>query len=286
LESPKYFVDVLTVISTDDSNVEIERRVRWELEGHSPIPIERLAYGWVRLSNDKVLYYATPFAPVGLAADMCPPGALIPAWSDLDSPDGVTEEDWNDAVRSDFSDIRDRGRLVELRRRESTGKLLRRLRLPMRVGVIAGLSLWLMAALFAAWTTLIDRRLVSSEGAATTALAKEEMLANMSRFSSGKHSVFDILAVVNRHRPTGVLLSRVEFFGNELVLEGRAGEVRQVNAYADELRASGVFGTIELPKIDTTGGRALFRLRLVPLRWPKVSPPNAEVTSGALKGAK
>jgi len=281
--SPTFFCAFLSPDTDVGGTDAIETRVRWELEGHAPVPLEDLAYGWVRLADARVLYYATPFVPAGLRDDESPPGVCIPVWSELDVPEGLTEQAWSDAGRTDYADIRDRGRLDLLRRRAVTGRRLRRLQAPLLVFGAVGVLLVTAGLVLNFRARLLERRLVAGAPAAAAMTAKRDLLLRLARFAEPGSGLFDLLVVANRYRPPGIALSRAEWADGVLVLDGRAGDVRQVNDYVGKLRHTGVFGTVAPAKIDTSGGKALFRVRLTVARWPKVAPlpPVAAGKAGA-----
>lgn len=280
VDSP-VFTERLPSGPPDESPAETDSRVRLDLEIHAPLPVDRLAYGWVRLVSGDVLYYAMPVERVPPHAEDVPAGRLIPDPARLLLPEGVSPGDLDGSTGGIYADLRPRDVLARRVSRAAADKILSRTVWPMRIGVGVAAVLLLVSLGMSAHTAWRDRRLEGEAERIREAEARADALFTLERLSGSGRSVFDLLAVVNVHRPESVAFSRVTFEDNrELVIEGRAGGVADINRWGDALRTTGHFGVVETPKLDTSRGRSTFRMRLTVTRWPKIADAPSAAPSG------
>ena len=278
-----FFAERLPAGPEGESPAEAESRVLLDLETGAPLPADRLAYGWVRLPSREILYYAAPRDRVPAHDSVAPAGAVIPAIDDVVLPAGVDAESFRKATRDFYADLRPRAEIAALRARASSDALIGKLLLPMKLGALAGLLL-LIAGIVLSSLVAVKRRKLDAEAPALKAVqSRADTLAALERLEGPGRSVFDALAVVNTHRPEGVGFNSVTFADNrELTLDGRASDVSGVNRLKDALTSTGFFGPVELPKLDASGGRSNFRMRLVFKNWPKVEgSPESAPAAGA-----
>ena len=282
---PLFFADRLPDVASE-SAAEAESRVLLELETTSPLPAEKLAYGWVRLPSRDLLYYAAPRERVPAHDAFATPGAVLPEPDAVLLPDGVSADDFRAASRDLYADLRPRAELLLLRERAAADRLLTRVAPALKFGALAGIALLLVGGGLAAERALKENALRASATALKTARENLTLLDTLDRFDAPARSVLDALALVNPHRPEPVAFTRVTFSDNrELALEGRSGEASAVNRFADSLRSAGLFAGVEVLKLETSGGRTTFRMRLSVTKWPKFAdaptPAEAAPASGS-----
>lgn len=275
-----FFAEVLPAGADTESAADTESRVSLDLESGAPLPLEKLAYGWVRLPSREILYYAAPRDHVPAHDAFAPAGAVLPDAEGIVFPAGVTPEDFQKASRDFHADLRPRPELAQLRARASADKLLSRLTLPLRLGAVAGVLLLLGAGVFAGLAAWQEARLAADAAKLKSAEERADMLATLDRMEAAGHSVFDALAMVNPSRPEGVAFSRVIFSDNrDLTLEGRASDVSAINRMAGALHASGHFGEAKTPKLDASDGRSSFSMKIPVIKWPAIADAATEVPS-------
>lgn len=273
-----FFAERLPAGPEGESPAEAESRVLLDLETGAPLPADRLAYGWVRLPSREILYYAAPRDRVPAHDSVAPVGTVLPEVDDVVLPSGVDAESFRKATRDFYADLRPRADLAALRARASSDALIAKLLLPMKLGALAGVLLLIVGIVFTSLVAVKRRKLEADAPALKAVQSRADTLVALERLEGPGRSVFDALAVVNFHRPEGVGFNSVTFTDSrELTLDGRASDVSGVNRLKDALTASGFFGPVELPKLDASGGRSTFRMRLVFKNWPKVegSPESA-----------
>lgn len=281
------FAEVLPAGAETESAAETESRVSLDLETGAPLPLEKLAYGWVRLPSREILYYAAPRDHVPPHDAFAPAGAVLPDPATIVLPEGVTTEDFQKAARDFHADLRPRAELAQLRARAAADKLLSRLTLPLRLGAVAGLALLIGAGMLTGWSSWRESRLDANADKLKSAEERADMLAMLDRMEAAGHSVFDALAMVNPSRPEGVAFSRVIFSDNrDLTLEGRASDVNAINRMADALRGSGLFGEAKLPKLDASDGRSSFSMKIPVTKWPKIADAATELSGASASDDK
>lgn len=263
-----------------ESPDDTEARVRLDLELNAPLPLERLAYGWVRLANGDVLYYAMPVERLPAHEAGAPVGGVVPDAASLVLPEGLSLSDLNGMRSGPFADLRPRDVLAEIGRRAAADRVLARVAGPLRIAAALAVVLLAVDGGLAAYNAWREQALAAEADSLKQAESRADALSTLDRLSGGGRSVFDALAVVNAHRPEAVSFSRVVFSDNrELIIEGRAAGVADINRMSDALRASGHFGVVETPKLDTARGRSSFRMRLTMSRWPKLADEPASAPS-------
>lgn len=271
-DSGLFFAERLPAPPGGESDRETEERVRLALEARAPLPLERLAYGWVRLRSGDLLAYAAPVERTPAHAPEAPPGTVLPAPSAILAPPGVTLADIAAATRTDYADLRPRAELAALRERARTALALARLRLPLRLAAGVGCALILGAVGLRLHAAATSRRLGADAARIASAETASDLLATLDNLDAASRSPFDLLAVVNACRPDGVTFSRMRAdAAGRLVLEGRGPGMTEVNRMTDALRACGVFSSVALPKITAASGRTTFELRLAAGRWPRIA---------------
>jgi hypothetical protein len=254
-----------------ETAAEAEARVLLDLETGAPVPLDRLAYGWVRLPSREILYYAGPRERVPAHDPVAVSGSVLPDADAVVLPAGVDVETFRKASRDFYADLRPRAELAELRLRASADTLISRLVTPMKFGALAGLLLLSVGAVFSSLAAVSRRKLDAEAPALKAVEAKADTLVALERLEGPGRSVFDALSVVNPHRPEGVGFSRVIFSDNRtLELQGRSSDVSGVNRMKDALLATDLFASVELPQLDASGGRSSFRMRLNFKNWPKI----------------
>lgn len=285
-KAPLWFTETLPAAGTDESLAEAEARVLLDLETDSPIPVDRLAYGWVRLPSREILYYAAPRDRIAEADEFAPVGTIVPSADELLLPPRVAAEDFRRAARHHFSDIRDRETIDRLRRNASADKLLARVSLPLKLGAAAGLLLVVAAAGLNLRSTLTEKSLAAQAEKSREIRMKADLLAQLDRLENANHSVFDAVAIVNAHRPDGVVFNRITLEqGTDLTLEGRAPDIAAVTRFKEALLASGHFAASGAEKLDAAAGRASFRLRFSLKSWPKIADEPAKPADEPAKPA-
>lgn len=266
------FAERLDAGPPGESEADAEARVRLDLEVNAPLSPERLAYGWVRLAAGDIVYYALPLDRLPPHEDAAPAGSVVPDWDRLLLPDGVSAEEMRARATGAAADLRPREVLRLLAGRAATDRLVARVAWPLRITLALAVLLLAAAAVLHARAAWAARRLADDGDRIRSAESRADALATLERLSDGGRSVFDALAVLNAHRPEAVSFSRVTFADSrELLIEGRAAGVADINRMADALRATGHFGVVETPKLDTSRGRSTFRMRLVITNWPKIA---------------
>lgn len=265
-----FFCERLPDIATE-SPAATEARVLLELETTSPLPPEKLAYGWVRLPSRDILYYAAPRERTPAHDAFAAPGSVLPRTDDLLLPENVTEADLRAASRDLYADLRPRTELLLLRERAAADRLLSRATPALKIGAVLGLLLAFAGAGLAAEHALREHRLANDAARIKASRERLALLDTLDRFATPARSVFDALAMVNPHRPESVGFTRVVFADNrELTLEGRASDASAVNRMADALRKAGPFGAVDIRKLEASGGRTTFSLRVTVNKWPKI----------------
>lgn len=270
-----FFAELLPAGHEAESAGEVESRVLLDLETGSPLPADRLAYGWVRLPSREILYYAAPRERVPAHDAFAPAGTVLPAPDNILLPDGVSPEDFARATRDFYADLRPRPELAELRSRAKADALLSRLALPLKLGALAGVLVMAAVGVLFVMVATSRHRYDAIAEPAKAAEAKADMLASLERLEGPGRSIFDALAIVNPYRPEGVSFTRVTLVANrELSLEGRAtgtSGVSSITKMESALKDSGVFSSSEAPKVETSGGRPSFRMRFLMTKWPEVA---------------
>ncbi len=272
-----FFAELLPALD-GESAADTEARVRLELETSAPLPVDKLAYGWVRLASREPLFYAAPRERLPAHDPFAAPGAVLPPRDSVLLPDGVSEADFAGAQRDLYADLRARPELFRLRERAVADRLLSRVTPFLKYGALVALVLLLAAGALAATRAVREARLAAEAPALKSARDRLSLLMTLDRFESPARSVFDALALVNPHRPETVAFTRVAFADNrELTLEGRSTDAAAVNRMADALRAGGLFASADIQKLEASGGRTTFRLRLIHSHWPKFADAPTEV---------
>lgn len=266
-----FFAERLPSGPDGESPAEAESRVLLDIETGAPLPADRLAYGWVRLPSREILYYAAPRERVPAHDSVAPAGTVLPAADDVVLPEGVDTATFLKASRDFYADLRPRSTLAELRARSSADSLIGKILLPLKLAAVAGLLLLLVAGVLNAMSGYKQNQLDAEAPALKLAESRADTLVALEHLEGPGRSLFDALAVVNPHRPEGVGFSRASLADNrELTVEGRAPDVSGINRMKDALQATGFFSSIDLPKLDASGGRSSFRMRLLFKSWPKV----------------
>ena len=102
-----FFAERLPAGAESESPSDTESRVVLDLETGSPLPLDRLAYGWVRLPSRDILYYAGPKERVPPHDPFAPAGTVVPPVASVVLPDGVNEQDFAKACLLYTSDAAD-----------------------------------------------------------------------------------------------------------------------------------------------------------------------------------
>lgn len=267
-----FFAERLPAGPDSESPSDTESRVVLDLETTSPLPLERLAYGWVRLPSKDILYYAAPKERVPDHDPFAPAGTVLPDPQTVVLPDEVSAADFAKANRDFYADLRPRPELSEMRVRAAADALLSKLSLPLKLTMLAAILLLVAGGVFAGMNTVAKRRIDATAKDVKEARARADMLASIDRMEAAGHSVFDALAVVNPSRPEGVEFSKVTFStGRELALEGNASSAGLVTKMESDLRATGFLGAFPQPEIQSSGGRTRFRMRMSFTKWPAIA---------------
>ncbi|MDR2982647.1 MAG: PilN domain-containing protein [Puniceicoccales bacterium] len=160
------------------------------------------------------------------------------------------------------SDVRERHWLAQTKKARSYTQLFN------RITVFSLFALLLVvgagAALFLHKEDLKKEtdRLAGREAAVEAINSKVELVVRLDQLEAGQVSFFDALATMNHFRPSEILFSSASIDGNRQVqVNGTAATISQINSYVEALRNSGFFKQVDLPRVNTTGGRTSFEIR-------------------------
>ena len=280
-----FFAERLPAGPESESPAETEARVLLDLETSSPLAIDKLAYGWVRLPSKDILYYAAPRERVPPHDAFASAGTVLPPAGAVVLPDDVPAADFLRASRDFYADLRPRADLAEMRVRARADSLLSKLSLPLKLITVACVLLLGAGATVSGMNAATRRRIDGGAKDVKEAQTRADMLSTIDRMEAAGHSVFDALAVLNPARPEGVHFTRVAFStGRELALDGDADNAGLVTRLESALRTTGFFSAFGQPNIQTSGGRTKFQMRLSFRQWPEITDAataagEAEITS-------
>ncbi len=264
------FTECLRVESGENDET-VEARVRLKLEAIAPLPLTRLAWGWVRVGEVALIYASSRerLAAAGIRVDASAGEPCLPDFSGAKLPSGISPEALAVALRHRYSDMRDRvvlGALAEAERTESALLWVRRVTRGLAIAGAALFVLGLGLFGFAAWRTGTCERRAAHIAEIE---ARAELAAELSQSARGAGGAYELLAAVNAHRPDPVTLTRCEWEGDALMrVAGVSESVAQVNRFVTALRVTGLFGAVDAERMETAGGKTNFRLKLTVVRRP------------------
>lgn len=275
-----FFAELLPAGPSGESAAETESRVLLDLESTSPLPVERLAYGWMILGTGEVLYYAAPRDRMPPHDTFAPAGSVVPSVRTVMLPEGVAFEAYNAAKRDLYADVRPRPELMGLRSRAVADGFIGKIARPLRF--VAAFAVVLLAAGAVLWGYNDRREAALAEQASAVKRAEERLvvLGTLEKLDATGRSIFDALAMVNPSRPESVGFSKASLTDNALLsVDGRSSEVSAVNRMQESLKATGNFGAITIPKLDAASGRANFSMKIPVTRWAPMAdaPTQASV---------
>lgn len=235
----------------DESDETVERCVRLTLERESPLPLPKLAWGWVRTS-DGARYHAASrhrLNLLGFATDSTDGAPILPACG-------------NEAeARSPYADMRDRSVLAALAEQANRERLNARLH-RISAGIAGcGLALWVLGLGIGIANENRKRRL-ETDGAKLAEIEAKAAIAGNADGGGTTLRYFKALGEINHCRPDGVIFTRVEWNTGHYDVQGRADSVDAANRFVKTLRENPAMREVTTEDLSTQGGLTRFRLKL------------------------
>lgn len=131
--------------------------------------------------------------------------------------------------------------------------------------LVVGAVGWLALA---GWLSANEQRIARQTPEVLALDLKQKNLEDLKQFAGAPFKPFEVLGALNQVRLERTKGSAVYFIStsvnkdNEVTVRGRAGNIGEVNRYADALAASGLFEQESPPEYQTRGDRTNFTLRL------------------------
>lgn len=135
-------------------------------------------------------------------------------------------------------------------------------------GAMAVMLLLTLITLLGGWLVEHRKSFVASQDAAAYAVQQNmDFLFQIEQFASAPFRPFYILELANgilmERKPRKITFDSASLSANQdVVIQGTAGSVDEVNQYSDALRASGHFADVDLAEVRTRRGEVSFTLKL------------------------